>query len=364
MLDHIVVELESILKNDYPALEIIKKVLIALKEAGYSSYLVGGAVRDFLLKKPISDFDIATEAKPHEVSKLFKCTPTGEKYGSVTALIDDLQIQITTFRSDGNYLDFRHPEEVIFSNNVFDDVFRRDFTINALLMDELEVIHDYTGGLTDLKQRVIRAVGDPIERFNEDALRVLRALYFQSKLGFTIDYQTRQAMTECRENILQIAVERVMLELKKIFRSPRVDLSLKTMYETKIHETLPGIKEGVELFLSKTEMPFLETFFVCSFVLNKNIPSYYLFSNKQKHIIKCAVDLTKKKVLTDYDLYLFGLEISLLANRAMHYLYGHQLEIGALTHRFETLIIKSETDIALSSREILTITNKKAIITT
>src|SRR5690554_5341990 len=172
------------------SLKSAKNLIRDLKKHGYQAYLVGGVVRDFLMKAKFSDIDITTNAKPFEVMKHFKAVPTGIKYGTVTILYDNLKFEVTTFRTDGPTSDFRHPDSVIYSDNVLDDVNRRDFTMNGILMDEYQNIYDHVSGIKDIEAKLIRTIGNPDERFKEDALRILRAVYFQSKLGFSIDKDT------------------------------------------------------------------------------------------------------------------------------------------------------------------------------
>ena len=179
----------------YP--EYIKNCIEMLEAAGYSAYAVGGAVRDSLLGKEPSDWDVTTSAKPEEtldVFKNFRTIPTGIKHGTVTVLENDgkkyIPVEITTFRIDGEYRDSRHPESVEFSKDVRDDLSRRDFTVNAMAFNEKEGIIDVFGGQNDLEKCIIRAVGDPEKRFSEDALRILRAFRFASQLEFEIEEST------------------------------------------------------------------------------------------------------------------------------------------------------------------------------
>lgn len=183
---------------------------------GYSVYAVGGCVRDSLLDRAVSDYDFATNALPADIIGIFSdCTviETGIKHGTVTVLFNDDFFEITTFRIDGEYLDSRHPSNVVFTDDLFEDLSRRDFTINAMAADIDGNIIDFFNGCEDLNNRIIRCVGNPIDRFNEDALRILRAFRFAAKIGGTIEANTAYAMRKCSHLLKNIAYERIQKEL-------------------------------------------------------------------------------------------------------------------------------------------------------
>lgn len=210
-------------------------ILETLHKAGYEGYVVGGAVRDKIMGLTPKDIDIATNAKPLEVMELFpKVLPTGIKFGTVTVMIDDEGFEVTTFRADGNYSDGRRPEEVFFSETISDDLSRRDFTINALAEDMNGKIIDIFGGVSDMENKIIRAVGNPMERFKEDALRILRAFRFSARYGFEIEPITLEAIKEAKEGILLISAERIREELTKILMTDNVQKTFSLMYETGI----------------------------------------------------------------------------------------------------------------------------------
>ena len=176
-----------------------------LKENGFEAYLIGGSVRDFIMELPIGDIDITTNATPNQVKEVFKdfrVIETGIKHGTVTVLVDNEPIEITTYRSETTYSDNRHPDSVSFSNSLEDDVIRRDFTMNAIAYNFQNGFCDYTGGIDDIKNKTIRCIGDAELRFREDALRILRALRFSSVLGFTIEEKTSLAIHKCK-NLLK-----------------------------------------------------------------------------------------------------------------------------------------------------------------
>ena len=204
----------------------IKKITSRFHNNNFQCYLVGGSVRDLILGNSIHDYDFATDARPEDVMKLFRrVIPTGIKHGTVSILMNDKSfagktIEVTTYRSDGKYIDGRRPESVSFSSSLEEDIKRRDFTINGLAYspEEDEVI-DYTGGLRDLENRVIRTIGDPVERFMEDGLRPLRACRFASRLKFSIDENTFTAIGRTLDIFKKVSAERVRDEFMKILVS-------------------------------------------------------------------------------------------------------------------------------------------------
>ncbi len=208
-----------------------KTVIDCLSAHGFSAYAVGGAVRDLLLGKTPYDFDITTSAKPEQVKSLFPHTyDTGIKHGTVTVLIDKESLEVTTFRADGEYIDSRKPQKVTLISNVRDDLSRRDFTINALCYNEKEGLLDLFGGLSDLNNKIIRAIGEPEKRFKEDALRILRAVRFSSQLGFSIEEKTKKAIRECAHLVKNLSAERIISEIEKILMSDSPE-HLKMLYD-------------------------------------------------------------------------------------------------------------------------------------
>ncbi len=195
-------------------------ILKKLQESSYEAYVVGGCVRDSLLGRKPQDFDITTNCLPEDIINIFKPTymviPTGLKHGTVTLIGDDgIPYEITTYRIDGEYLDNRHPEKVKFTTSLKDDLARRDFTINALAYNNEKGIVDYYGGIDDLKNKIIKCVGRASDRFNEDALRMLRAIRFQAQLNFKLDSDISDSIPNLSENIKAISIERIREEFNK-----------------------------------------------------------------------------------------------------------------------------------------------------
>lgn len=336
-------------------------VLRNLKNSGYDAYFVGGCVRDYLLKRETSDIDITTNASPSKVMKLFNAKPTGLKYGTVSFQKNDINIEITTYRIDGEYLDNRHPEEVIEAPTVEEDVKRRDFTINGLVMDSSLRIFDYVGGKEDVRHKMIRSIGDPEVRFQEDSLRILRAVYFQSKLGFQIERKTRDMMSEHRDLIDNLPNERILNELLKILKGDFQLRALRTLEVSRLSENLPGLSKGIK-FINENikDVVYIDAFFTLCFAIEGKVPSEWKFSNVIRHKYETVVDIVNSE--NDIDammLYTHGLEICLLANKVSFLLNKKTFQKSKIEYQFENLRIRSVVDLKFKAKDLLEQTNKK-----
>lgn len=208
----------TIINRTMPLPSSVEYVLSKLKENRYQAYVVGGAVRDFLMGKTPHDYDLTSDALPSQISDVFKDfyqEHSGEKHGTIRVIIDHKPIEITTFRCDEGYTDYRRPDNVEFVKDVYIDSKRRDFSINAFYYSEGH-IYDFHEGLEDLNNKVIKTIGNPSARFHEDALRILRAIRFSAKLGYEIESKTKTALLDCKEELNLIAKERILIELKEI----------------------------------------------------------------------------------------------------------------------------------------------------
>lgn len=229
--------------NSHPHFQFIIKIYQQIKAAGFEVYLAGGCVRDGILGVLPNDFDLAVSAKPEQIEKLFKKTiDIGKKFGTIIVVDEEnkkMQVEVTSFRKDGNYNDGRRPDSVQFST-AKEDALRRDFTINALFydLDKKEII-DFVGGVDDIQKKIIRAVGDPKKRFSEDHLRIIRALRFVSQLGFKLDENTRTAISEQAHTLNTVSQERIFNELDKLIRA---------RYRTKALQELASLKLSYTLF--------------------------------------------------------------------------------------------------------------------
>jgi len=208
-----------------------KYIIDTITAAGYEAYIVGGCVRDSVLGREPEDWDITTSAKPEEIKSLFNRTiDTGIQHGTVTVMLDKEGFEITTYRIDGKYEDGRHPKEVVFTPSLEEDLKRRDFTINAMAYNDKTGLVDLFGGINDIEAKIIRCVGDAEDRFNEDALRIMRAIRFSAQLGYSIDDDTRRAISIVAPNLEKISAERIQTELVKLLVSDHPDY-LRVAYE-------------------------------------------------------------------------------------------------------------------------------------
>lgn len=267
-----------------------KKILERLQEAGFDAYFVGGCVRDYKMGREINDVDITTDALPEEVESLFENTvDVGIEHGTVIVVLSGIPFEVTTFRVESEYTDHRRPDSVAFTKELAGDLERRDFTMNAMAMDsEFKLIDPYAG-LEAIKNRSITTVGLPDERFDEDALRILRAVRFKAQLGFTIDQETVRAMERHAGHLRHVAVERSLVELKKTFSAGHMDGVKSLMVRTGIKKNLPFIKEVDDnAFMSTNTFSFI-TGMGLQIYLNESLMEYapdLKLSNAEKKEVK------------------------------------------------------------------------------
>lgn len=218
--------------------EKVKSIISVITEAGYEAYAVGGCIRDSILGRIPDDWDITTSATPYQIKKLFRRTvDTGIQHGTVTVIMDKEGFEVTTYRIDGEYADNRHPKEVTFTANITEDLRRRDFTVNAMAYNDQSGLVDVFGGMKDIERRMIRCVGDPGERFGEDALRIMRGVRFSAQLDYEIETATREAIEEMSPALAAISAERIQTELVKLVTSPHPE-KLRVAYETGITKVI------------------------------------------------------------------------------------------------------------------------------
>ena len=254
----------------------VKEIITTLENAGYEAYAVGGCVRDTLLNKEPDDWDITTSATPEEAKALFPRTiDTGIQHGTITVLIGKETYEVTTYRIDGEYEDSRHPKEVIFTSNLLEDLKRRDFTINAMAYNDRSGIVDAFDGIQDLENKSIRCVGNPKERFTEDALRMMRAVRFSGQLGYEIEPATAEAVKELAPTLSRISAERICTELVKLMVSEHPEY----------------LQKAFELGMTKIFMP---EFDAAMETIQNNPHHCY---NVGEHILHSLMHVRKDKVL-------------------------------------------------------------------
>lgn len=318
----------------FPIPPDVKEVLARIDGAGHVGYLVGGSVRDFLLKRPSKDHDIATSATPDELIEIF---PRALTIGKAFGVIQLPQVQVSTFRKDLEYQDHRHPTRVKFSSPE-EDALRRDFTVNAFYYDpKTHKILDYVGGYADLKAGVIRAIGDPSMRFREDALRLLRAIRFQAQLGFTLDPETATAIQTHAKLITAISAERIRDELTWMWQAPMPHRALQTLQDFQLLEwILPEMTA-----LKGVSQPS---------VLNPQSTSW-------DHTIRMLEWLgsraTKRSVSTVWAAVLWGVgkPVAFQRNRGEH-LNGQEIDGASLAKKIGRRLRLSHDEIELVSRMI------------
>lgn len=322
-------------------LTVSLEVLSILNNNNFDAYIVGGYVRDYLLNIKSNDIDLTSSATPDEVSKLFKTIPSGIKYGTVLIDYKGFKFEHTTFRFDGKYSDSRHPENINYSKNILDDIKRRDFTINAILMDKDKNIIDYLNGIDDLNKRLIKTIGNPTDRFKEDALRMLRAISFVSKLGFDIDIDTYKSIENNKELLKNVSLERIKIEFDKISCGLYKKKAWEVFYKLKLNEIFPNminIKDYDVTFRDILIHNLLETGEISDFwqLSKENIRNYK----------KCANMI--KNGLSDYSLFNSGFVASMYA-----------LEYLKLDKKlWDDLKIKSLKDLNINGNDLINIINK------
>ena len=260
-------------------------VMQQLVDAGYEAYFVGGSVRDMLLHKPISDVDIATSATPQEVKEIFPHTvDVGIEHGTVMVIYHKEGYEVTTFRTEEGYEDFRHPDKVTFVRSLEEDLKRRDFTINALAIGIDDQLIDFFDGIGDLERQCIRCVGDAKERFNEDALRMFRAVRFVGQLGFQIEEETKNAISLLKMNLSKVAVERMKVEFEKMIQSSYRKDALKLFVETGLYQACPLFDGKGEILLKLAEFPLKEMSVLQAWILF--VDALNLSDKEVSHLLK------------------------------------------------------------------------------
>lgn len=321
----------------------INYVLDTLTQNGHKAYIVGGCVRDLLCGKEPHDYDITTSALPNETQNLFdKTIATGLKHGTVTVIVDNTPIEVTTFRTESIYNDSRHPESVNFVRNVSEDLARRDFTVNAMCYNHADGLIDLFGGENDISNKVLRAVGDAETRFQEDALRILRLFRFAATLGFNIEKDTFDAAIKCAPLLKNISAERIFVELTKAAQGDNVSV-ISPLLETKClsdycisNGNLDSINklENDEflrtftlLYLTSTDLPKTLNALKCS----NNFKDY---CTKMAYLVKCGITSDKKSIKRALNYADFAIVFDCIKY------FEHVLKINVSKHKKEICEIK------------------------
>lgn len=337
-------------------LEQGKTILHRLQAAGHEAFFVGGAVRDHLLNRPIVDVDITTSASVEAVVALFdKTVLTGARYGTVTVLLEKQPFELTTYRTDGNYVDFRRPDHVQFTRSLKEDLKRRDFTINQLVMDAHNKIHDHHNGLDDLQKQCIRAIGKPSARFEEDALRMLRAFRFVAKLGFTIEPITLKAITDAAPLMHHIAIERVQDELVRIFNADYARDALEVMISSGFAKAFFNLEQGLKS-LAKAKVPFDDEL---AFALlqrhHDTLGELFKFSQRRLNNfanISHLAAMTETTLFSPLTIFNEGLETCLKANH-LNQMLGFESQKDHLLQCAKRLPIRHARELAFRGDDVL-----------
>lgn len=352
------------------ALPVIQKI----QEAGYEAYFVGGSVRDRILKKPIADVDIATSAFPMEVKEIFPRTvDVGIEHGTVMVLFEGEGYEVTTFRTESTYQDYRRPDTVTFVRSLEEDLKRRDFTVNALAMNSEGELIDYFGGLKDIEKKIIKAVGSASERFHEDALRMMRGVRFVSQLNFSMETKTELAIKEHHALLEKIAVERIQVEFVKLLLGQGRQIGLRKMIETELYQFCPGLtskKVGLTSFakfetqlVTSTSAWILLTYFIELPVSEiENFLRNWKCSKKEiKHIIKerIAFDQRLESFWNKERLYQAGLDIALEVETLVDG-FQQESQLETVQELYEALPIKERQEMNVSGRDLITALKRPA----
>ena len=332
-------------------------ILKIFNKNGYEAYFVGGCVRDYLFGEEFSDIDITTNALPEEVKKIFrKSIDTGIQHGTVTILVNGEGYEVTTFRTEDEYINHRSPEKVEFVSNLREDLDRRDFTINAMALDSNGVLFDYHNGEKDLSSGVIRTVNNPNDRFYEDALRMLRAFRFSSKLGFEIEYDTLEAIKRNAELIKFVSIERIVNEFKKLLSGKGNLRSLELLLDSKLNNYIPFLEE-IEIIQDFSKYSFCQSLYILSKINDISLDTLKTLklSNKEIKLIK-EYDKIKEDFINNVPLelilYKYNLEDVVFIAEYFSYNNRNNIENCKLT-------INSFDEVDITSQEIISTIGEK-----
>lgn len=342
-----------------------KKILKKLNEHAYEAFFVGGYVRDQILGIESDDIDITTNALPEQIEALFEKTiPTGKKFGTITVLLDGFSFEVTTYRVDQEYKNHRQPSQVFFSKDLREDLIRRDFTINAMAMDIDGVLIDLFGGQEDIKEKRIKAIQDPYQRFKEDALRILRAIRFAGKLNFNIEEDTMKAMKDDVYLLKKLARERISKEFKLILSQEYVGKSYLLMNDIQLFKVFDDLGQAIVKLNNKTENYSLEEFFALAIyptgVLNDR---QWRLSKKEKSNIESIVylmELLYKHRINPMVAYHYQENHILSADKLLSHFYDYQSQKDKIINLYKHLKISNYQDLNITGKDISNLVNDKS----
>lgn len=342
-------------------------VLERINQAGFEVYFVGGCVRDTLLQRPLHDVDLATSAYPQEIKQIFPQTiDTGIEHGTVTVIYQKKAYEITTFRTESGYQDYRRPDKVEFVRSLKEDLKRRDFTINALAMNAQGEIIDLFAGMADLQQRQIRAVGVAADRFHEDALRMLRAVRFQAQLNFTIEKQTLAGIKTNAALLSHIATERIREEFIKLMEGSNRQAGLISLYQTQLYRFCPGLATydfpkilqfaAGQIADEATVWSFLAYLGQLKRAQVRPFLRQWKVANNNIKLVQAAIELLDNYQGSNWQLYIAGQAATAIAAQVLR--LTRQKELAEqLIRRYQDLPLKSPHQLAINGQQIMQVLN-------
>lgn len=342
-------------------------VLERINQAGFEVYFVGGCVRDTLLQRPLHDVDLATSAYPQEIKQIFPQTiDTGIEHGTVTVIYQKKAYEITTFRTESGYQDYRRPDKVEFVRSLKEDLKRRDFTINALAMNAQGEIIDLFAGMADLQQRQIRAVGVAADRFHEDALRMLRAVRFQAQLNFTIEKQTLAGIKTNAALLSHIATERIREEFIKLMEGCNRQAGLISLYQTQLYRFCPGLATydfpkilqfaAGQITDEATVWSFLAYLGQLKRAQVRPFLRQWKVANNNIKLAQAAIELLNNYQESNWQLYIAGQAATATAAQVLC-LTGQQDLAEQLIEQYQDLPLKSPQQLAINGQQIMQVLN-------
>ncbi|PLR99723.1 CCA tRNA nucleotidyltransferase [Bacillus sp. T33-2] len=351
-------------------------IITKIEEAGFEAYFVGGSVRDQLLGRPVSDIDIASSATPAEIKLIFpKTADVGIEHGTVLVLYGGASYEVTTFRAESQYTDFRRPDRVEFIRSLKEDLRRRDFSMNAMAMDRHGYIIDPYDGRVAINNKQIVTVGAPEERFREDALRILRALRFVSQLSFSIESRTLSSIKKLSGLLEKIAVERKTAEFEKMLTGPARERAMRLTSETAVYRYLPGLSQQYASFLQfasykTSHLDVEEMWALLIYSLNLSgkgaeqfLREWKLPVNRIKKLLK-IVRWLQYRMEHDWDLqalYECGIETALNTERVFNTIFqGRGNHESHLIGLFDSLPIKERSEVNVTGSDLMEWKNNKA----